>query len=404
MGPVPTALEEMTSDGAFKRGESGYRDSITADGSSGFPAAAGRYHLYISYACPWASRCYAFLKLKGLEDAIGVTVSSCCPLPPTDEPDSTASVVVTEHSCAPRWKKTREGQDHMGWPFPSTPGEVPDADPDPLNGAHFIRDLYEMTDKNPKGKFSVPPLLFPPPHVDPSSFLFSQTPHFPLSMPSAQYCLAPSSCQHCQCSMAHPMQVLWDKEKKTIVNNESAEITRMFNDQFNAFAKRPELDLYPPALRAAIDEVNGWVYDAINNGVYKSGFATKQKPYEEAVAALFEALDRCEDILAKQRYLAGDVLTEADVRLFVTLIRFDEVYHNHFRCNRKLIREYPNLFNYTKDIYQQPGIADTVNMMHIKEHYYGSHPSINPFGLVPVGPGIDYNAPHDRAEKFGKKQ
>eukprot|EP00850_Spirogloea_muscicola_P017732 SM000155S01661 [mRNA] locus=s155:247992:249920:+ [translate_table: standard] len=330
MGPVPTALAEMTSDGAFKRGESGYRDFITADGSSGFPAAAGRYHLYISYACPWASRCYAFLKLKGLEDAIGVT------------------------SCAPRWKKTREGQDHMGWPFPSTPGEVPDADPDPLNGAHFIRDLYEMTDKNPKGKFSVP--------------------------------------------------VLWDKEKKTIVNNESAEITRMFNDQFNAFAKRPELDLYPPELRATIDEVNAWVYDAINNGVYKSGFATKQKPYEEAVTALFEALDRCEDILAKQRYLAGDVLTEADVRLFVTLIRFDEVYHNHFRCNRKLIREYPNLFNYTKDMYQQPGIADTVNMMHIKEHYYGSHPSINPFGLVPVGPGIDYNTPHDRAEKFGKKQ
>eukprot|EP00270_Netrium_digitus_P000062 TRINITY_DN1008_c0_g1_i1.p1 TRINITY_DN1008_c0_g1~~TRINITY_DN1008_c0_g1_i1.p1 ORF type:complete len:414 (-),score=83.25 TRINITY_DN1008_c0_g1_i1:88-1302(-) len=320
-GSAVTALDEISKDGAFIRTSSTFRNSITADGSTGFPAVAGRYHLYVSFACPWASRCLAFLKLKGLDDIIGVTV------------------------VKPKWERTREGEAHFGWPFSSVAGEEEGTEPDPINGAKFVRDLYEMADPASK-KFSVP--------------------------------------------------VLWDKEQKTIVNNESAEITRMFNDQFNDLAKNPSLDLYPPHLRAKIDEVNAFVYDDINNGVYKCGFAVKQQAYEDAFMRLYAALDKCESILSGQRFVAGDVLTEADIRLFVTLIRFDEVYAVHFKCNKKLIREYPNLFNYTKDVYQIPGIAETVNMQHIKKHYYGSHPSINPFGIVPLGSDIDYSSPHDR--------
>jgi putative glutathione S-transferase len=185
-----------------------------------------------------------------------------------------------------------------------------------------------------------------------------------------------------------------------VVNNESSEIIRMFNTEFNDIARNPGLDLYPVQLRASIDDINELVYDAINNGVYKCGFAKKQGPYDEAVTRLYEALDKCEEILGKQRYICDNQLTEADIRLFVTLIRFDEVYAVHFKCNKKLLREYPNLFNYTKDIYQIPGISSTVNMEHIRKHYYGSHPSINPYGIIPAGPNIDYNAPHDR-ERFG---
>lgn len=191
-------------------------------------------------------------------------------------------------------------------------------------------------------------------------------------------------------------QVLWDKKLKTVVNNESAEIIRMFNTEFNHIAGNPELDLYPSHLQAKIDETNEWVYDGINNGVYRCGFAKKQGPYEEAVKQVYEALDRCEEILGKHRYICGNTLTEADIRFFVTLIRFDEVYAVHFKCNKKLLREYPNLFNYTKDIFQVPGMSSTVNMNHIKQHYYGSHPSINPFGIIPHGPNIDYSSPHDR--------
>ncbi|XP_020252013.1 uncharacterized protein LOC109829243 isoform X3 [Asparagus officinalis] len=194
--------------------------------------------------------------------------------------------------------------------------------------------------------------------------------------------------------------VLWDKKLKTIVNNESAEIIRMLNSEFNEIAKNPDLDLYPSHLQATIDDVNGWVYEAINNGVYKCGFAKKQGPYDEAVSKLYEALDKCEEILANQRYICGNVLTEADIRLFVTLIRFDEVYAVHFKCNKKLLRECPNLFNYTKDIYQIPGMSSTVNMDHIKKHYYGSHPTINPYGIIPAGSNIDFSSPHDR-ERFG---
>uniref|UniRef100_A0A804UHL8 GST C-terminal domain-containing protein n=1 Tax=Zea mays TaxID=4577 RepID=A0A804UHL8_MAIZE len=324
-----SALDEVTDTGAFDRSPSTFRSSVSRDGR--FPAVAGRYHLYVSYACPWASRCLAFLKLKGLDHAIGVT------------------------AVKPIFERTKESDEHLGWVFPAAADEEPGAEPDPLNGARSVRELYEIASSNYAGKPTVP------------------------------------------CSIA--FQVLWDKQLKTVVNNESSEIIRMLNAEFNGIARNPGLDLYPAHLRASIDEANELVYDAINNGVYKCGFAKKQGPYDEAVTRLYEALDRCEEILGKRRYICGDQLTEADIRLFVTLIRFDEVYAVHFKCNKKLLREYPNLFNYTKDIYQIPGISSTVNMEHIRKHYYGSHPSINPYGIIPAGPNIDYNAPHDR-ERF----
>lgn len=325
MGGAKTALDEMSTTGAFVRTPSSFRDVVTADGSSGYPAVANRYHLYISYACPWASRCYAMIKLKGLDDVIGVTV------------------------VKPKWERTREGEEHFGWAFAKFDGEEPDCTPDPINGAKFVRDLYELANPDAK-KFSVP--------------------------------------------------VFWDKEKKTIVNNESADIVRFLNTEFNSLAKNPGFDIYPEALRGPIDAANEWIYPSVNNGVYRCGFATKQEPYEEAFKELFASLDRCEDILSKQRYIAGNQFSEADLRLFVTLIRFDEVYVVHFKCNKRFIREYPNLFNYTKDVYQFPGMAPTVNMYHIKKHYYGSHPSINPFGIIPLGLPIDYSSPHDR-DRFG---
>lgn len=321
-----SSLDEMSESGAFNRTPSTFRNFISQDQTSQFPAEAGRYHLYISYACPWASRCLAFLNIKGLEKAISCT------------------------AVKPIWERTKESDDHMGWVFPVSSTELPGAEPDPLNGARSIREVYELASANYSGKYTVP--------------------------------------------------VLWDKKLKTIVSNESAEIIRMLNSECNDMAENAALDLYPTHLRAQIDEVNEWVYDAINNGVYRCGFAKKQGPYEEAATKLYQALDKCEEILGKQRYICGSSLTEADIRLFVTLIRFDEVYVVHFKCNKKLLREYPNLFNYTKDIFQIAGMSSTVNMEHIKQHYYGSHPSINPFGIVPLGPNIDYSSPHDR-ERFG---
>ncbi|XP_052202889.1 uncharacterized protein LOC127808402 [Diospyros lotus] len=317
---VCTAVRNM-SESAVKPPTT-FRHKISRDPNSPFPAEAGRYHLYLSYACPWASRCLTLLKLKGLEKAISFT------------------------AVKPKWGKIKEPDEVMGWVFPTSETEEPGAQPDPLNGAKSIREIYELAVPNYSGRNSVP--------------------------------------------------VLWDKKLKTVVNNESGDIIRMFNSEFNDIAENPELDLYPPHLRAQIDEISDWMFDTINRGVYKSGFATEQGPHEEAVKALFEALDKCEEILSKQRYLVGNTFTEADVRLFVTLIRFDEVYAFHFKCNKKLIREYPNLFNYTKDIYQIPGISSAVNMQHIKRHYYGSHPNVNPLGIIPIGPNIDYSAPHDR--------
>ncbi|XP_020591804.1 uncharacterized protein LOC110032495 [Phalaenopsis equestris] len=317
-----SALDEVSSTGSFIRTPSTFRNFISKDLASQFPAVSGRYHLYVSYACPWASRCLAYLKLKGLDKAISYTV------------------------VKPKWERTKETDEHMGWVFSVSSTEESGAYPDPLNGARSIRELYELASSSYSGKYTVP--------------------------------------------------VLWDKQLKTIVNNESAEIIRMFNTELNDIAENANLDLYPSHLQKVIDEVNEWVYDTINNGVYRCGFAKKQGPYDEAVAKLYDALDKCEEILSKQRYICGNDLTEADIRLFVTLIRFDEVYVVHFKCNKKLLREYPNLFNYTKDIYQIPGMSSSVNMEHIKKHYYGSHPSINPHGIIPIGSDIDYSASHDR--------
>ncbi|XP_021729682.1 uncharacterized protein LOC110696637 isoform X2 [Chenopodium quinoa] len=320
-----TAVDEIEKSGAFVRSPSIFRNFISRDQGSTFLPESGRYHLYISYACPWASRCLSFVKIKRLDKAISFT------------------------SVKPKWERTKEGDAHMGWVFPASDTEEPGAEPDPLNGLKTIRDLYDLASANYSGKYTVP--------------------------------------------------VLWDKKLETIVSNESAEIIRMLNSEFNDIAENGDLDLYPQHLRARVDEVNEWIYDRINNGVYRCGFSTKQEPYDQAVDKLYKALDKCEEILAKQRYLCGSSLTEADIRLFVTLIRFDEVYAVHFKCNKKLLREYPNLFNYTKEIFQIPGMSNTVYMDHIKKHYYQSHTSINPYGIIPQGPNIDYSAPHDR-ERF----
>lgn len=317
-----TALDEMSNSGAFSRSPSTFRNFISKEPGSPFSPESGRYHLYISYACPWASRCIAYLKIKGLEKAISFS------------------------SVKSKWARTNEDDTHMGWVFPISDTEEAGAEPDHLNGAKSIRALYELASTNYTGKYTVP--------------------------------------------------VLWDKKLKSIVNNESSEIIRMLNSEFNDIADNAVLDLYPQHLRKQIDEVNEWTYDTINNGVYKCGFATKQEPYDEALDKLFDALDKCEEILGKQRYISGNSLTEADVRLFVTLIRFDEVYTVYFKCNKKQLREYPNLFNYTKDVFQFPGVSSTVNMAHIKQHYYGSHPALNTYGIIPRGPNIDFSSPHDR--------
>lgn len=303
-GPARTALDELGKAGEFKRTEAGWRSSIEQGGR--FEPEAGRYHLYISYACPWANRCLAVLYMKGLEDAIGVSV------------------------VHPTWQRTRPdnpADEHTGWVFRS-PSDLPLTSstgfgtfpgtacvPDNVNHTQSVRDLYELAGDT-IGKYSVP--------------------------------------------------VLWDKKDKTIVNNESSEIIRILNSAFNHLpsCKHPALNLYPEALRHAIDDVNSWTYPTINNGVYRCGFATAQGPYEQAFSELFASLDRCESILARQRYIASDVLTEADVRLFMTLIRFDEVYVVYFRCNRQFIREYPNICNYVRELYQIPEIGRSTNMYH----------------------------------------
>ncbi|MDQ0313671.1 glutathione S-transferase family protein [Amorphus orientalis] len=228
-----------------------------------------------------------------------------------------------------------------GWTFKSGPGVIPD----PIQNADFLREVYVAADSNYTGKVTVP--------------------------------------------------VLWDKKNGTIVSNESAEIIRMFNSAFDRVGAKAG-DYYPERLRGEIDSVNDRIYDTVNNGVYKSGFATSQDAYEEAVSELFKSLDWIEDILSKQRFLVGDTLTEADIRLFTTLVRFDPVYHGHFKCNVRRVVDYPNLWNYTRDLFQRPGVSDTVNFQHIKNHYYQSHVSVNPTGIVPMGPALDYEAAHDR--------
>ena len=292
--------------GRFVRADSRFRDRVTANGSSGFKAEAGRYHLYVSYACPWAHRTLIFRALKGLEGAISVSVV---------EP------LMLEH----------------GWTLAEGA--------EPINGARFLHEVYTTADAGYSGRVTVP--------------------------------------------------VLWDRERRTIVNNESAEIIRMLNSAFvHVFARGP--DFYPEPLRAEIDTVNEWVYRTVNNGVYRAGFATSQEAYEEAVTALFDSLDAIEDRLGRQRYLTGDRITEADWRLFTTLVRFDAVYVGHFKCNLRRIVDYPNLWGYLRELYQVPGVAGTVHFDHIKAHYYGSHKTINPTGIVPLGPALAFTTPHGR--------
>ncbi|GAB7540552.1 glutathione S-transferase family protein [Cupriavidus sp. 8B] len=303
--------------GRFVRKDAAFRNWVTPDGAAGpssaggFKAEAGRYHLYVSLACPWAHRTLIMRTLKGLEGMISVS---------------------TVH-----WLMLGEG-----WTFAEGPGVVPDT----VNGARLLHQVYTAADPDYTGRVTVP--------------------------------------------------VLWDKRRGTIVSNESSEIIRMFNTAFDGIGAKAG-DYYPAALRAEIDEVNARVYDTLNNGVYKAGFATTQGAYEEALTPLFDTLDWLEARLATRRFLLGDQLTEADIRLFTTLVRFDAVYVGHFKCNLRRIADYPNLSGFTRDIYQLPGIAATVNIDHIKRHYYESHRSINPSGVVPAGPVLDFAAPPERA-------
>ena len=304
--------------GAFKRDTSRFRNWVTADGSAGpsgeggFKAEAGRYHLYVSYACPWAHRTLIFRKLKGLEGLIDVSAV---------HPDML----------------------NDGWTFAD---DFDGATGDRLFGHRFMRDIYTQADPKISGRVTVP--------------------------------------------------VLWDKERGTIVSNESAEIIRMFNSAFDGLTGNTD-DYYPEALRAQIDAVNDRIYDTVNNGVYKSGFATTQAAYDEAVVPLFQSLDWLDDRLTGQRYLMGDTLTEADWRLFTTLVRFDSVYHLHFKCNRRRIVDYPALWAYTRDLFQHSGVGETVNFAHIVRHYHYSHDTINPNRIIPINPDLDFNAHHGRA-------
>ena len=304
--------------GAFKRQDAKFRNWVTTDGragpsgTDGFQADSGRYHLYVSYACPWAHRTLIFRALKSLTDHIDVSA-------------------VHPDMLQDGW--TFETDDHG-------------ASGDGLYGSNFARDIYTRADPTFTGRVTVP--------------------------------------------------ILWDKERKTIVSNESSEIIRMFNSAFDGVTGNT-IDFWPEALRDAIAPVNDRIYDTLNNGVYKCGFATTQEAYDKAVVPLFDTLDWIEERLAENRYLMGNTLTEADWRLFTTLVRFDPVYHLHFKCNRKRIIDYPNLWGYTRELYQMPKIAETVNFDHIVRHYHYSHDSINPHRIIPINPDIDFTAPHGRS-------
>ncbi len=315
----PQFASETSDFGEFQRQEDAFREWISNDGSTPYPAVAGRYHLYISLACPWASRTLIFRKLKGLEDAIGMTVVD--PI-----------------------------RDEKGWAFRDPSGKTPLGPPfesiDRVNGFHYLSEAYEATDPNFDERITVP--------------------------------------------------VLWDKETKKIVNNCEDDICPMFSNAFNAFAKNKELDLFPEEMKEEHAKLSDFIYDNVNNGVYKAGFATRQRPYEISCQKLFDALDQLEKRLSKSRYLFLNRIVEADWRLFCTLVRFDVVYHGHFKCNIRRIIDYPNLQGYLMDLYQQPGIAETVNFDHIKRHYYMTHTEINPTRIVPLGPALDLTRPHGR--------
>lgn len=336
-----TALEEMGTKGEFKRRDAAWRNWVSREKDSKFPPQKDRYHLYVAYACPWAHRTLMVRALKGLEDTISVTV------------------------VHPIWKKTRPDDPndaHNGWVFGQPDGEdfhntkglggpfpaaYPGNQPEPMFGVTTVRELYEKCEDT-DGKYTVP--------------------------------------------------ILWDKKSETIVSNESSEIIQMLNSEFNEFAKFPDLDLSPSDLQDKIDAVNEWVYPTINNGVYRCGFATSQEAYDKAIDELTAAFDRVDKILQTQRYIAGDRLTLADIRLFVTLLRFDEVYAVYFQTNTRSVSGTPSILNYCRDIYQLPGVADTVNMEQIKAHYYCSHPTLNNWSIIPKG--ADFvkllNEPHNR--------
>eukprot|EP01035_Chromulina_nebulosa_P017952 gene17952-23580_t len=338
IGKTRDSLVEVDNQGRFVRTAAGFRHQISKDDVA-FQPESGRYHLYISLACPWANRCLAVRNLKGLQSTIDVSV------------------------VHPTWQRTRPLDDndtHAGWVF--APGQelsntngygklLPkkSVDIDPINGVKSIRDLYELSGDTLK-KYSVP--------------------------------------------------VLWDKKTNQIVNNESSEIIRLFTVVFDEFASGPlaKYNFYPEELRKEIDEINSWVYDDINNGVYKCGFAKSQLAYDEAVEVLFNALDKVEDILSSHRYLVGNTLTEVDIRLFMTLVRFDEVYAVYFKCNVRSISSYPNIINYCRDIYQIEGMKESIDMEHIKIHYYTSHAVLNHYAVIPKGPNVlaDLALPHDR--------
>ncbi len=312
-----TWYDTESTGGKFVRSTAKFRNWITADGTAGpsgdggFKAESGRYHLYVSLACPWAHRTLIFRALKGLEDHIDVSIV---------HPD-----MLSE-----------------GWEFRT---DFPGATGDRLYGLPYARDIYLKADPDISGRVTVP--------------------------------------------------ILWDTERETIVSNESAEIIRMFNSAFDDITGNT-LDFWPKDLRAAIEPVNARIYDTVNNGVYKAGFATSQEAYESAVHPLFDSLDWLEGRLDQHRYVMGDNATEADWRLFTTLIRFDPVYHLHFKCNRARIVDYPNLWGYLRDLYQWPGVAGTVNFEHIVRHYHYSHDTINPNRIIPINPVLDFDAPHGR--------
>ncbi|HEX8674147.1 MAG TPA: glutathione S-transferase family protein [Longimicrobium sp.] len=302
---------ETSATGEFVRQKYSIRDRITADGSSGFPAEAGRYHLYVSLACPWAHRAIIVRRLLGLEDVISMTVVD----PVRDE---------------------------QGWAFREGPGHTADG----VCGFQFLSEAYLLTDPEYTGRYTVP--------------------------------------------------CIWDRVTKRLVTNTYPDITIDFETQFGAFQKQDAPDLYPAALREEIDQVNEVVYQDVNNGVYRTGFAASQEAYDAAVHTLFARLDWLEERLAGQRYLVGRQLTEADVRLFTTLARFDAVYVGHFKCNLRRLVDYPNLWGYARDLYQRPAFGETVNFDHIKRHYYMTHEQLNPSRIVPAGPLVDWTAPHGR--------
>lgn len=303
--------------GRFVRPRTAFRNWVTRDGqagpggSAGFAAEPGRYHLYVSLACPWAHRTLIMRALKGLENLVPLSVV--------------------------HWRML-----DRGWCFDDGPGVIAD----PVLGAKYLFQVYVAADRSYTGRVTTP--------------------------------------------------VLWDKRAGTIVNNESSEIIRMFNSAFDGIGARPG-DYYPAELREEIDALNARIYDTVNDGVYQAGFATAQAAYEDAAGKLFDTLDWLEGRLSRQRYLCGDRVTEADIRLLVTLLRFDLVYYAHFKCNRRRIADYPNLSGYARDLYQLPGIAATFDAGHVKRHYYESHRTLNPSGIVPVGPPVDFDGPHDRA-------